>query len=1045
MTYKVRLAVVVCLMFALQSGARGATLYQDDFEDGDFTTADGANGLTWTVLAGSAVVETVDDSSRLGIVQDSTFVIADQTITTDSFTILFDARITWSEPGRFIFLYKNTDNYYSLGLGNDRGIFRMMDGTETQLFSDPGSELRLPHAGGATNSLKIYIDNNGTHIRMLFDRGNDGRDYDIELIDTNAQAVTTFTQTKIGASTSSSGSAYRRYHLDNVSIDDSFVENPHTAVTYYVDAANGLDSRTAAEAQNISTPWKTIQRAALSAFSGDDVQVLPGIYRETVTPLYSGSAASPVTYRAHDPNDKPVVDGSEFVNTTAWDSVSITDFAGNNRTVFRSQIDWTPVSAYQNAIRMFAAQEPNQSDPDDPYDITAFHDVPDALNDGSSQTILVDPDFLTQPQADYWVGATLLLFDGFANVVVEREVIDYIPAENKIVTAAFSHYIGVNYGRHDLYALRHHPGILDQPGEFYVDDTVVPNLMYVMPYAGKDEKDVTAAKYTHGFDLGHNYKKHIVIDGLEIRFTAGNAVDVGGGSDGNVVRNCYIHRTMATAVNGDGVDGLLVEGCDIIANHNNGVAFGDGRNYSVVNSEITLNGNNGIWVGTGGGTTFNAEYVTIRGNYIHHQGGRRSHADNYQMHQVRHILMERNTFIQAGHQNMWCQYTDDFVLRNNLFMNGNLGINSCMRSFLYHNVFVECGLRYDAHLDNHPTLGDYYKPQQAVIRNNIIVDSSLSWPDGDLVDRFDVYIVDHNYFNIESSYTLQGWEWDGYHCGVNRGGSMLVTDGQFAQGDCLFSCGITLTWSEPARLVVLYKDTNNYYSVGLGSDDGIFRMMAGVETQLYDDTGSILRLPHGGPAVGSYTFYARNTGASIELKVARDRDDALYDVEINDTDATALTTFSGTTRVGLMTSSSTVSAPWCYMDDVEVQVQAGNTYTDSFEDGDYTAAEGGFGLTWSVSYGDATVTGRGGGRGVGTGEGSIIHTSRSDLTNVVVKPPDSGFTSYDYRPLKTGPLYDAGADLGVPNDIRGIQRPNGLAPDIGAHEYGNRGSLFFFR
>lgn len=48
----------------------------------------------------------------------------------------------------------------------------------------------------------------------------------------------------------------------------------------------------------LATPFRTIQKAADTALPGDTVIISTGTYRETVRPARSGTAGSPITYRA---------------------------------------------------------------------------------------------------------------------------------------------------------------------------------------------------------------------------------------------------------------------------------------------------------------------------------------------------------------------------------------------------------------------------------------------------------------------------------------------------------------------------------------------------------------------------------------------------------------------------------------------------------------------------------------------------------------------------------------------------------------------------
>jgi hypothetical protein len=48
-------------------------------------------------------------------------------------------------------------------------------------------------------------------------------------------------------------------------------------------------------------PFTTIQQAADVARAGDEVLVLPGIYRENVNPRHGGTATAPISYRSVEP------------------------------------------------------------------------------------------------------------------------------------------------------------------------------------------------------------------------------------------------------------------------------------------------------------------------------------------------------------------------------------------------------------------------------------------------------------------------------------------------------------------------------------------------------------------------------------------------------------------------------------------------------------------------------------------------------------------------------------------------------------------------
>jgi serralysin len=80
------------------------------------------------------------------------------------------------------------------------------------------------------------------------------------------------------------------------------------AATYYV-APSGDDSRTAQQAQQTSTPWRSLQKAADAAAAGDTVLVFPGTYNEKVTfSKKHGSATRWITFKNY-AAEKPKIVG----------------------------------------------------------------------------------------------------------------------------------------------------------------------------------------------------------------------------------------------------------------------------------------------------------------------------------------------------------------------------------------------------------------------------------------------------------------------------------------------------------------------------------------------------------------------------------------------------------------------------------------------------------------------------------------------------------------------------------------------------------------
>jgi hypothetical protein len=265
-------------------------IFQDNFKDGDYTAKDGPNGLSWSLIAGGASVDEVDGSQQLGVDRGYSLISTNQRIASDEYTLRFAGRITWSAPGRIVVLYKDANNYYSVGLGGQTGIFRKLNGSEVQLHDDLEDLIRLPHGGGETGEFKVYVHNTGSSIILKADKAGDGVDYDVEIQDTDPAAVTMFTNTAVGMMSGGGDPDSPWFYIDDVVIYEGQVFDPYTPVTYYVDQNHPDASDSNPGTENL--PWLTIQKAADTVWAGDTVVVKSGMYPERIS-FSNGTRGAP--------------------------------------------------------------------------------------------------------------------------------------------------------------------------------------------------------------------------------------------------------------------------------------------------------------------------------------------------------------------------------------------------------------------------------------------------------------------------------------------------------------------------------------------------------------------------------------------------------------------------------------------------------------------------------------------------------------------------------------------------------------------------------
>lgn len=97
---------------------------------------------------------------------------------------------------------------------------------------------------------------------------------------------------------------------------------------YFVDPTNGSDGRTGAQAQVISTPWKSLNKALTTIVpsgSGDTVYVAPGVDRTLCAPTMTPTTSSPVTVIGDNANSQG------FASVTPGE-VTISAFLTNDTT-----------------------------------------------------------------------------------------------------------------------------------------------------------------------------------------------------------------------------------------------------------------------------------------------------------------------------------------------------------------------------------------------------------------------------------------------------------------------------------------------------------------------------------------------------------------------------------------------------------------------------------------------------------------------------------------------------------------------------------------
>lgn len=282
-------------------------------------------------------------------------------------------------------------------------------------------------------------------------------------------------------------------------------------VIYYV-ATNGNDSTGNG---TLTNPWKTIQRAASIMVAGDTCCIRSGTYRETVTPVNSGTSTDKITFMNY-PGESVTVSGLEIVTGWTCDSGSI----------YKASMSWTMGNSNQvfvNGAMMDLARWPNN---------TGSLLIPTlaGADAGTSRTI-TDSDI--PGISNFWKGAVLWSLGGSAWCAQATTITGY---DDTTHTLTFNQMAltGSNYNpkQGSRYYLSGVKGALDTEKEWWYDAD--GKQLYLWAPGGVDPSIMTveAKKRNYAFDLSD--KSNVTIQGISL---FGASINTTVGTAGCLIKN----------------------------------------------------------------------------------------------------------------------------------------------------------------------------------------------------------------------------------------------------------------------------------------------------------------------------------------------------------------------------------------------------------------------------------------------------------------------------------------------------------------------------
>lgn len=358
-----------------------------------------------------------------------------------------------------------------------------------------------------------------------------------------------------------------------------FVSGIANATNYYFSSSTGDDTRTATQAQNPATPWKSLTKlnASFSTFSaGDSILFKRGdVFYGSITIGKAGSSGRQLNFGAYGTGSNPMITGLQTV--TAWTS------AGTNLWESTSAVSTLPtcMMVVINGVNTPMGRYPNLSATgySNPSNIHITNGNGGWLNYeshvGAGQ--ITDNELPASPN---WTGATVI-------VKKYNWVIDHGPiTSHSGKTITFTPTKSDDDGLDDMsYFIQNDIRCLDEQNEWYYNPTTKKITIYSTVNPANLVVEVANVQNL----VNRNGKDYITLSNMDFR----------GSNDDMITLGSYGYNWIITGCN------LSYAGRDAIYNHD------QMHTFVFTNNTFTDINNNGVYMGQGNSnTTFNNNTLT---------------------------------------------------------------------------------------------------------------------------------------------------------------------------------------------------------------------------------------------------------------------------------------------------------------------------------------------------------------------------------------------------------------------------------------------------
>lgn len=347
---------------------------------------------------------------------------------------------------------------------------------------------------------------------------------------------------------------------------------------FHVDPASGADTNPG----TIELPFKSLARAVQAARAGHVVLLRGGVYRETLTPSFSGEPDNPITFAGY-PGEEAIISG--FDSVTGWE-------AGANG-VFHAPVPTAPLHHVlidgESAIE---ARWPNHSS----WEVlrSPYGTVDTTSNSGAvaaGRDTVTDAGLPTGMPADWLDGAKIAYKDWFrAWSSGIKTVTAFNPASKSITMDGMIQYSDAgryltdsDAFRYELYGSR---GLIDADREWaYVSNA---GLLYLKTPGGKHAADFLIETPVRTATVNLNWRSHIRVENITL---------VGGSIQSNErTSRCIINNIRMRYATGESrLYGIANEISDSeIVDSLNGIISITGTRHRFVNNRVRENAGRGL-------------------------------------------------------------------------------------------------------------------------------------------------------------------------------------------------------------------------------------------------------------------------------------------------------------------------------------------------------------------------------------------------------------------------------------------------------------------